>query len=153
MKPLASMAIRAVPLAVASSLALSAVAWARTTFLDIPVKEAKSSKLSGRLLDVPFYMAGEKHPKVAKDLGEFTSNRRTNAFNKSDREACHVAFLSAAIALQKRAQAEGGDAVIDVRSTTRHNDLTSATEYRCAAGDVVANVVLTGHVVKLAGKK
>ena len=39
----------------------------------------------------------------------------------------------------------GGDAVVDIKSITKHNDLTSASEYRCAAGDVV----LTGRVVKL----
>ena len=98
-------------------------------------------------------MKGESHPKVARELGTFTSNRRTNAFNKSDRDACHIAFLSAVIALQERARSEGGNAVVDIRSITRHNDLDSATDYRCVAGAVVANVVLTGHVVELAGKK
>ena len=83
------------------------------------------------------------------DLGEFTANRRTNAFNKGDEEACQIAFLSAVIALQTRAQEMGGDAVVDVHSTTRHQNLESATQYRCAAGNVVANVVLVGRVVKL----
>lgn len=139
-----------IAVAVVLSSTIAAVAWARTTFHDLSVAEAKQSSQSGQLRDVPFYMAGEAHPKVAKDLGEFTSNRRTNAFNKSDVDACHIAFLSAIIALQERAKDLGGDAVIDIQSTTRHNDLTSATEYRCAAGNVVANVVLTGHAVKLA---
>jgi uncharacterized protein YbjQ (UPF0145 family) len=86
---------------------------------------------------------------VAKDLGVFTANRRTNAFGKSDEAACQIAFLSAIIALQSRAQNMGGNAIVDIKSITKHNDLTSASEYRCAAGDVVANVVLTGRVVKL----
>jgi hypothetical protein len=60
-------------------------------------------------------MKGESHPKVARELGTFTSNRRTNAFNKSDRDACHIAFLSAVIALQERARSEGGNAVVDIR--------------------------------------
>lgn len=132
------------------SSSIAGVAWARATFHDIPVAEAKQSSQSGQLRDVPFYMADETHPKVAKDLGEFTSNRRTNAFNKTDVEACHIAFLSAVIALQERAMTLGGDGVIDIRSTTRHNELSSATEYRCAAGNVVANVVLVGRVVKFA---
>jgi hypothetical protein len=42
----------------------------------------------------------------------------------------------------------GADAVIDIKSITKHNDLESATSYRCAAGGVVANVALTGRVVK-----
>lgn len=97
-------------------------------------------------------MAGQKHPPIAKSLGEFSSNRRTNAFNKSDRSACQIAFLSAIIALQQRARAEGGNAVVEIRSITRHEDLSSPSQYRCAAGNVVANVVLTGRVVKLKGR-
>jgi uncharacterized protein YbjQ (UPF0145 family) len=63
--------------------------------------------------------------------------------------ACEIAFLSAVTSLQSRAQSIGGDAIVDVKSITKHNDLTSVSEYRCAAGGVVANVVLTGRVVKL----
>ena len=139
--------------AIGASLTIATVAWARNTFLDIPVAEAKKSERSNQLKDVPFYMKGESHPKVARELGTFTSNRRTNAFNKSDRDACHIAFLSAVIALQERARSEGGNAVVDIRSITRHNDLDSRDQYRCVAGAVVANVVLTGRVVELAGKK
>ena len=43
----------------------------------------------------------------------------------------------------------GGNAIVDVESITKHNDLTSASEYRRVAGGVVANVALTGRVVKL----
>ncbi len=103
-----------------------------------------------RLLDVPFFMAGQSHPAVKQDLGVFRSNRSTNAFGKSDEEACRIAFLSAVIALQDRARAEGGDAVVDVKSVTKHRDLESATSFRCVAGNVVANVALSGRVVKFA---
>ncbi|MEB2344010.1 MAG: excinuclease ABC subunit A [Deltaproteobacteria bacterium] len=139
-------------LALIAVLAVPPPAWARNTLLDLPVEEAKKSGHSSRLLDVPFYMAGQKHPPIAKSLGEFSSNRRTNAFNKSDRSACQIAFLSAIIALQQRARAEGGNAVVEIRSITRHEDLSSPSQYRCAAGNVVANVVLTGRVVKLKGR-
>lgn len=122
---------------------------ARETFLDLPVKGAVESDLGQeKLLDVPFYMAGQKHPAVARSKGVFTSNRRTNAFNKADEEACNIAFLSAIISLQKRARKEGGDAVVDIKSITKHRDLESEEMFRCAAGNVVANVALTGRVVK-----
>ena len=124
---------------------------ARDTFHDLSAEDAARSTLGEeKLLDVPFYLKGQKHPKVAQDLGVFTSNRRTNAFNKSDEKACEIAFLSAVIALQQRAKKEGGDAVVDIRSITKHNDLDSPTLYRCVAGNVVANVVLEGRVVRLA---
>ena len=129
-------------------LFVSSTADARTTFHDLNAKEAAESKTGkAKLLDIPFYMSGQKHAKVALDLGVFTSNRRTNAFGKSDEKACEIAFLSAIISLQNRAIQLGGDAVIDIKSITRDNDLDSATDYKCAAGGVIANVALTGRVV------
>lgn len=133
-----------------SALLLASPAGARSTFHDLSVQEARESeKGKEKLLQVPFYMAGQKHEAVARDYGVFTANRRTNAFGKTDEDACRIAFLSAVIALQSRAQQMGGNAVVDIKSITKHNDLTSASKYRCAAGGVVANVVLTGRVVKL----
>ena len=135
-------------LAACASAAMPAAA--RDTFHDLPVEEAKQSELGAeKLLDVPFYMKGQEHPAVAQDLGVFTSNRRTNAFNKSDEQACEIAFLSAVIALQERARKQGGDAVVEVRSITKHNDLESPTQYRCVAGNLIANVALEGRVVRL----
>ena len=139
-------------LAISVSLLAATAAQARNTFHDQPVQGAKDSKYAKTLLDVPFYMAGQKHPKVLKTIGEWPTNQRTNAFNKSDEDACNLVFLSAIIALQKRAQAEGGNAVIDIKSTTKHNDLSSPTDFRCVAGAMIANVALTGKVVKLEGK-
>jgi uncharacterized protein YbjQ (UPF0145 family) len=122
---------------------------ARTTFHDLSAKEATESETGKtKLLEVPFYLAGQKHAKVARDFGVFTANKRTNAFGKSDEAACQIAFLSAIISLQKRATELGGDAVVDIKSITKHNDLESATDYRCVAGGVIANVALTGRVVK-----
>lgn len=125
---------------------------ARETFHDLSAEAAFESSHAVTLRsDIPVFMAGQGHAAVATNLGEFTSNRRTNAFNKSDEEACTIAFLSAIIALQNRANALGGSAVIDIKSITKHNDLVSATQYRCQAGAVVANVALTGVVVRFAG--
>jgi len=122
---------------------------ARSTFHDLNARQAAESETGkAKLLDIPFYLSGQQHAKVARDLGVFTSNRRTNAFNKSDEAACEIAFLSAIIALQKRVTQLGGDAVIEIKSITKHNDLDSATDYRCVAGAFVANVALTGRVVK-----
>ena len=124
-------------------------AYARSTFHDLEVKQAAESETGkAKLLDVPFYMLGKKHPKTGRDLGEFKANRRTNSFNKTDENACEIAFLSAIISLQNRARKMGADAVIDIKSITKHNDLESSTNFRCAAGVIIANVALTGRVVK-----
>jgi hypothetical protein len=137
----------------AASLGLAlgaASAGARTTMHDLDVAKAKQEGHGHeKLLDIPVYMAGQKHAGVAKDLGVFRSNMRTNAANKSDEEACQIVFLSALIRLQSRARDLGANAVIDVRSITRNDDFSSATQYRCAAGSVVANVALEGRMVKL----
>jgi len=123
---------------------------ARTTFHDLPVKAAVESDLGKEsLLEVPFFMEGEKHRAVAKTLGTFTANKRTRATFRSDEEACQVAFLSAVKTFQVRAQKIGGDAVVGLTSMTKHKILSSPTEYRCVAGGFVANVVLKGDVVKL----
>ncbi|HEY8120744.1 MAG TPA: excinuclease ABC subunit A [Myxococcota bacterium] len=131
-------------------LACSAAAFARDTFHDLDAAKARAEGHGHEnLLAVPLFMAGAPHAAIASDLGVFTSNRRTNAAGKSDEEACQIAFLSALISLQSRAQALGADAVVDIRSITKHNDLESATQYRCVAGNIVANVALQGRMVKL----
>ena len=138
-------------LALLGAILIPAEADARETFHDLEVTGAAESELGrSKLLDVPFYMAGQKHPKVSKDLGSFRSNKRTNSFNKSDEAACRRAFLSAIITFQERAQRMGADAIVDLRSITKHNNLDSATQFRCAAGTFVTNVALTGNVVRFA---
>ena len=138
---------------VAAGLALvffAVAANARTTMHDLDVEKAKREGIGHeKLLDIPVYMAGQKHRGIAREYGVFRANRRTNAANKSDEVACQIAFLSAVISLQARARDLGGNAVIEVRSITRNDPLVSATQFRCAAGSVVANVALEGRVVKL----
>jgi hypothetical protein len=131
-------------------LALTQASFAADTFVDLPVDAALKSPHASTLLDIPTYMAGQEHPAIVKTVGEYTANRRTNAFGKSNEEACTIAFLSAIISLQDRAKKEGGTAVVDIKSITKHNDLVSATQFRCVAGAVIANVALTGTVVTTA---
>ena len=55
----------------------------------------------------------------------------------------------AVIALQERAVAEGGDAVINVTSNYKNQPYSSRTEFECGAGKVIAGATLKGQVVKL----
>jgi len=89
---------------------------------------------------------------VEKALGEWTANKKTNASNKTDQEACEIAFVSAIVSLQQRARNEGGDAVINIVSVYRNERRESPTEYVCGAGTFVAGVALRGTVVKLKKK-
>lgn len=99
--------------------------------------------------DIRFYFGKQPHPKVEKSFGEFRTNKKTNAFGKSDKQACGWAFLSALLVLQSRAIQEGGNAVVNIRSNYRNNEVESETEFECGAGAVMAGVALKGDVVKL----
>lgn len=99
---------------------------------------------------IRFYFGNQSHPAVDRRLGEYVANRKTNAANKSDRDACNWVFLSSLLALRDRAAQQGGDAVINVTSYYKKNELVSDTEYECHAGAFIAGVALKGTVVKLA---
>ncbi len=123
---------------------------ARESFRTFPVKEAlEKGEREHKLVDVPLYFGDQKHPKVIQELGVFATNKKTNAFGKSDRVACDWVFLSAVIQLQQRALREGGNAVIDIKSNYKNIEFVSDDEYRCGAGNVVAGVALIGTVVKI----
>ena len=126
-------------------------AFAMDVFHDLPVKVAKGSALGKeKLLGVPAYMVGQKYPGIEKDFGQFKSNKRTHRLNKTEEEACRVAFLSALIALQRRAVKLGADGIVDIKSITKYKRLESSVNYRCVASDLMANVVLTGRIVNFA---
>jgi hypothetical protein len=128
---------------------LSSHAFARDTVENYPVAAALASE-PGKVSDeIPLYFAGQKHPGVTKTYGEFATNKKTNAFGKSDETACQHVFLSAVIELQERARKEGGNAVINIKSNYKNEVRESATEFTCGAGAVIAGVALKGEVVTL----
>lgn len=126
-------------------------ALARDTQLMLSIEEAMSTpeareKLRG---DIRFYFADQPHPPVRERLGQGVSNKKTNALNKSDKQACEWVFLSALISLEARARELGANAVINIQSYYRKNPVTSPTQYECHAGAVVAGVALKGEFVRL----
>ncbi|AXE93279.1 excinuclease ABC subunit A [Paraburkholderia terricola] len=127
----------------------SAPVFARDTVGNYPVEEALKSEPGKVGDDIPLYFAGQRHPAVIKTIGEFATNKKTNAFGKSDVAACQHVFLSAVIELQDRARKEGGNAVINIKSNYKNEVRESATEFTCGAGAVIAGVALKGDVVTL----
>lgn len=125
---------------------------ARDDRLKFPIAEAMQSETFRDKLgsDVKFYWADQNHPPVDQKYGEFPTNKKTNAFNKSDQEACEWVLLSALIALRDRALREGGNAVVNIKSNYKNREFASETEYECGAGTFVAGVALKGTVVRLA---
>jgi hypothetical protein len=132
------------------TLAFVAPATARDDVLTFPVAEVLNNpEYAAKLQGVKFFFGDTAHPAVAKEMGEYQSNKKTNAFNKSDKEACQWAFLSALISFHDRAIAEGGDAVINIHSFYKKQDFKSDTDFQCGAGATMAGVTLKGTVVKL----
>ncbi|MFC0692964.1 excinuclease ABC subunit A [Paraburkholderia humisilvae] len=116
------------------------------TYAIDPALKSDAGKVSD---DVALYFAGQKHPGVAKSFGEVATNKKTNAFGKTDEVACQHVFLSAVLALQERARKEGGNAVINIKSNYKNEVRESATEFTCGAGAMVAGVALKGDIVTL----
>ena len=134
-----------------------ATAWpahARDTKHLMPIAAAMQVSDAEQKLDgsVKFFFGSQKHPKVLTTLGSDVSNRKTNAFGKSDEAACNWAFLSALIALEKRAQDLGANAVINIVSYYKKNAMSSTTDFECHAGAVMAGVALKGDFVKIGGR-
>jgi len=101
-------------------------------------------------MNIRFYFGDQSHPKITKNFGEFMSNKKTNAFNKTDERACQWNFLSAMISFQERAQRMGGNAVVNIRSYYKKNTISSQTEFECGSGTFVSGVTFLGDVVQLA---
>ena len=99
--------------------------------------------------DIAFYFGNQPYGDVEKNFGEFKTNKKTNAFNKTDEEACQWVFLSAMISLKERALKEGGNAVVNIKSNYKNNLTSSNETFQCGAGAFIAGVALTGEVVKL----
>nr|WP_049766574.1 hypothetical protein [Shewanella loihica] len=109
--------------------------------------EAAKAKLGS---DVSFYFGEQAYGEPVQKLGELKTNKKTNAFNKSDQEACEWVFLSAMIALKNSALKQGGNAIVNIKSNYKNNLTSSEETFQCGAGALMAGVALTGEVVKLA---
>ena len=134
------------------ALALTWSVEARNTKLLLPIAVALAVKDAQDKLDgsIKFYFGNQVTPKILTKLGSDMSNRKTNAFGKSDEKACNWAFLSAMLALEKRAQQLGANAVVNIVSYYDRIVMSSPTEFECHAGAIIAGVVLKGDFVKLA---
>lgn len=131
-------------------MAIPGVASARNDRLHFPVADAAGTVDAKAKLDgsVKFFWGDQKHPKVSKTLGTDQTNKKTNAFNKSDKDACDWAWLSAMIQMQQRAKQLGADAIINIKSIYQNQDFVSDTEYECGVGTFTSGVALHGDFVK-----
>lgn len=123
-------------------------AQARDDRVNLPIADAMAAqgKLGG---DIAFYWADQAHAAIAHKFGTYATNKKTNAFNKTDKEACEWAWLSAMLALEAKARSLGGNAVINISSNYKNQPFSSTESYQCGVGRVIAGVALKGTVVTL----
>ena len=132
--------------------AAHALGASRDEHLRFPIQAALEKSQSYRTkieYDIRLFFGNQKLPRVAKRMGTVSANTKSNAVGKPDQEACDIAFLSAIADLQQRARREGGNAVVDIKSTYRGENLDSQSEYVCGAGTIMVGVTLEGTVVRL----
>lgn len=99
---------------------------------------------------VRFYFGDAPHPAASRHIErDATTSVRTRKLGRSTEEACQWVMMSALIQLRQHALDVGGNAVVNIRSNWRNNEWSSATEYQCASGFLMAGVALKGDVVSL----
>lgn len=136
----------------AGLLAVSFSATAADKMIKFPIADALAANdAQSRLGDsVKFYFADQPTPKVLSKITSDKTSQRTNGFGKSADKACNWVFLSAMLALQKRAHEVGANAVINIVSNFKDVEMASQTEFECADGAIMAGVALKGDFVKIA---
>lgn len=134
------------------SLVLAAsTATARDDIGRYSVDELLKTSKAQQTLDpeIKLFFGKQDAGKVLSTYGEVQTNKKTNAVNKSDKEACQWVMLSALKAMQQRARKEGMNAVVNISSYYKKREFVSDTEFECGAGFLMAGVTLKGDLVKL----
>ncbi|XZG71007.1 hypothetical protein ACTSKR_03810 [Chitinibacteraceae bacterium HSL-7] len=137
-------------LSAALLLALAATAHARDDTVMLPVADVLANPEYQAKLgdDIRFVFDSQQLPKGTV-LGEDITNKKTNAANKSDVEACQWVTLSALLQLRERARALGADTVAQVRNFYRKNEVAMQDgKVECHAGTWTAGVALKATFVK-----
>lgn len=132
--------------------AVMAPAMARNTAYMVPLADVLAMPEASGKLDgsVKFFMKGQKTPPIQQRLDDDVSNRKTNGVGKEDVAACKWAALSALMALQDKAKAQGANAVVDIVSYYKKNTVENAEKFECHAGAMIVGVTLKGVYAKVA---
>lgn len=132
--------------------ALSAnTAFARDTKVMLNIEEIMQTADYQDKLDpeIKFYFGDQPYGEIQRSYGTYVTNKKTNAFNKGDHEACRWVTLTALLTLQERAKREGGNAIVDITSYYKKRTLKSDIDIECHAGTFIAGTALRGKIVKL----
>ncbi|MFJ4346028.1 excinuclease [Pseudomonas sp. NPDC089401] len=132
--------------------ALPGISQARDTALYLPFDKVVQQMLAEKKLDgsVKFYLAGVQPRGKVKVLSPAAvTNKKTNAFNKSDEAACEWALQSALLTMQDAAKKVSANAVTNIVSYYKRNERKDAATYECHAGAVIAGVAIKGDLARV----
>jgi hypothetical protein len=133
-------------------LVTASPSFARDDVVMLPIANAINTPEAKTKLKnaVRFYFGTQPAIPITQTFGRFVANPKTNAFAKTEINACERVFLSALISLQNDAEAAGANAVVNIKSFYKKHEVSSQTEYECHKGFLIAGVALRGDVVRLA---
>ena len=100
---------------------------------------------------MPMFFGDTPGPAGGVDLGELRTSNKTSAIGKSDEEACQWVFLTSLKSLQNAARKRGATALVNIRSNYKNVEFSSAKEFRCGAGAIMAGVALKAQAVQVGG--
>ncbi|MDR8364617.1 MULTISPECIES: excinuclease [Pseudomonas] len=132
--------------------ALPGISQARDTAVYLPFDKAVAEATRAGKIDgsVKFYLAGNTPAGNVTVLSAgAVTNKKTNAFNKSDEVACEWVAQSAIISLHQAAKNAGANAVTNIVSFYKKNERKDAKTYECHAGAIMAGVALKGDLAKV----
>jgi uncharacterized protein YbjQ (UPF0145 family) len=131
---------------------VSLPATARDDVIQMPIHDAMVTPDAQQKLDgsVKFFFGDTPHPAILKSFATLVANEKTNSVNKTALHACQWAFLSALMKFQKRAEQLGANAVVNIHSYYKREDVSSDTTIQCHDGFLMTGVALRGNFVKLA---
>jgi len=141
--------------AAAATLALCAlpgISQARDTQLFLPFQQVVAQMTAAGKIDgsVKFYLAGNQpRGKISVISPNAVTNKKTNAFNKTDTQACEWALQSAILSLDSAAKNVGANAVTNIVSYYKSNIHADANNYECHAGAFIGGVALKGDLSKV----
>jgi len=131
---------------------LPAVSQARDTALYLPFQKVINDMTTAGKIDgsVKFYLAGvQPKGKVTVLSAGAVTNKKTNAFNKSDTEACEWALQSAILQMYSAAKKVNANAVTNIASYYKSIERKDPQTYECHAGAIIAGVALKGDLSKV----
>ncbi|GHU26519.1 phosphoribosylglycinamide formyltransferase [Betaproteobacteria bacterium] len=137
---------RMIILAAAATLLFPFSSQAQDSVLHLNFQNVVDAAIADGQLDgtVKFYLRGQKTRAIKKTFPEAVSNKKTNAFNKTDEEACAWTLRSVLISFQENAKKNGANAVVDLVSYYKKNEYKSSTQFECHAGAMMSGVAMKG---------